>query len=163
MISMSEVLCLYLKNLRKKFFCSKTKLKRKEELYIEGRVMLEKELDIIHVVKKLRRFEALTKVLMTEHENYFFPYININLLGRSAKEKRKNEEPQKTTLVHLNSLVSSKNFLADRIVGLLKPGVGDRSNTEGKQEEESKEFSDMQGEIESARELESTDKPIKRN
>ena len=53
---------------------------------------MEKELDIIHLVKKLRKVDALFKVLLSKQERQLLPFIKSNVLGAS----KKSEQPKST-------------------------------------------------------------------
>ena len=57
---------------------------------MDAEALLEKELDIIHLVRKLRKLEALFKVLLSKHERQLLLFIKSNVLGphkKKGKEK----------------------------------------------------------------------------
>lgn len=123
-VSFCEMFLLYARYFRKKLFCfrSSTQLTMKEKLYLEGKERLESELDIIQVIKKLRKLDALIKVLLSEHEQHILPFIQSNLLGASQALPKKGEEEQEgPSLNHFQSLLKQRDSLGDRILGHLLP------------------------------------------
>lgn len=50
---------------------------------------MSSELDVIHIVKQLRKLDALTKVLFSKKHQYFIQFVCNDLLGKDVKNEVK--------------------------------------------------------------------------
>ena len=64
---------------------------------------MEKELDIIHLIRKMRKVEALFKVMLSKQERQMLLFVRHNLLGA----KKKGEKVKKMPHEHMNILLES--------------------------------------------------------
>ena len=64
--------------------CIKSKkYKRKDLLFRQAVKKLDKEFDIIKVIKSIRKIELLSSVILSKYQKFFLPALNYNILDHN--------------------------------------------------------------------------------
>lgn len=75
-INKLHTFALYFKD---KYHLGRSKSK-KEQLFYNGKSRLKNELEIEKVLKQLKKIDLLESIVLTQHQNYFVPYLATNIL-----------------------------------------------------------------------------------
>jgi len=73
------------------FICCKSRIRFKKKKYLKGVKLVEDEIDVINIIRKLRRYEFAMELLLSKYQRKFLKFDPDNLL----EHKEENEEKKK--------------------------------------------------------------------
>ena len=56
-------------------------------MFYKAQKQIESDIDIVHVIRKLRKLEFVTKILLSKNQRCFLPLYKENVLRETGRER----------------------------------------------------------------------------
>eukprot|EP00347_Sterkiella_histriomuscorum_P022528 403338150 len=105
----------------KKIFCKilaiDSKIERKQRVYRKATDIIMKELDLIRIIKSVRRTDLIQKTVFSKYQTFFIPFLKANILKDQSyqKQKSQNEFMQLDPGLQNNDLIKLQETSDDQL------------------------------------------------